>query len=163
MTKRKTVGLTEAWWVWLGDASAIRVATQDEAIALLERDGKNCDVGNQHGRVDCACAVAQIVWNEPFHDASQEANGYHKVVMSPVLYVLWRGKVRKLLAARMTPSKLAARRRSWEVDASGNRAWWPKQYDEAVNDPETVIPRGKRSLAQLMSESEPAKLPGHAG
>ncbi|WP_454727832.1 MULTISPECIES: hypothetical protein [Cupriavidus] len=134
MAKRQVVSGNEAWWVWLGEAPAVRVASAEEAMTMLKRDGRDCTVRNLTGRADSVCAVLEILWNEPFRDDEEAAQGYHRVVWSPWVHVLWQGAVRGYVC------------RQW-----GEDGWWPAQYDKASADPNTVVLRGKRTLVETLS------------
>lgn len=61
MAKRQVIGLNEAWWVWLGEQPAVRVADKDEAMALMLTQGKEFGVANSRGRCDMATAVAEVL------------------------------------------------------------------------------------------------------
>ncbi len=54
MGKREVIGMTEAWWVWLGEEPAIRVVTEADATSLMlanENENAPCDAGQNTGQL----------------------------------------------------------------------------------------------------------------
>jgi len=148
-TKRQIVALREVWWVWLGEDTAITVDSEGAARQLLLSKGRDYSLSNSTGRPDIACAVAEIVWNAPL----PEGKTYHKVVLSPAALVVHQGYVRRIVR-RLTPSRLAAVTKNW-VERPGVPAWWPEQYHSAVNDPNALVLRGRREVAEQLAERWP--------
>ncbi|WP_432262811.1 hypothetical protein [Cupriavidus sp. TMH.W2] len=145
MGKREVIDLTEAWWVWVGEQPAVRVASAREARALMQREGRDCEQGNRFNRPDIACPVAELLWNEPL---PQNAT-FHRTVCSPVSLVLRRGQLRKVVS-RLAPSKFERTARGWYALEPRVPAWWPRQYLDAVDDPGTLVLRGAAPwIAQL--------------
>ncbi|WP_126223475.1 hypothetical protein [Burkholderia ambifaria] len=142
MSKRELSGLTEAWLVWVGETPAVRVATEHEARNLLLREGRDYEFVNGFNRPDMACPVVEILWNESLPDGET----FHAWVASPVLTVLRRGQLRKVLARRLPPSKFGSTAKSWYALEPRFPAWWPHQYLSAINDPETLVLRGSKPI-----------------
>lgn len=149
MAKRQAVALREVWWVWIGEEPAVSVASEEAARQLLLSSGRDYSLGNSMGRSDMACAVAEIIWNEPLPDGQD----YHKVVVSPSHLILHAGCVRRMIQ-RLTPSKLASVTNGWPAKP-GVPAWWPEQYNAALNDPNTLVLRGRRSAITQLAERWP--------
>lgn len=141
MAKREIIGMSEAWWVWLGEQPAIRVATEVDAASLMLAQGSEYGIANSHNRCDMASPVVEVLWNVPLHDGKN----HHKTVISPVLYILYKAKLRKVIQ-HLSPSKLASVSKGWEALEPKFPAWWPRQYHEAINDPEALVIRGKKPL-----------------
>jgi hypothetical protein len=150
MSKREVVGLTEAWWVWIGEKPAVRVATENEARELMLRDGRDYEFVNSFNRSDIACPVVEVLWNEPL----PEGETFHRTVCSPVLMVLRRGQLRKVVS-RLAPSKFANTAKSWFALEPGLPAWWPRQYLAAMTDPETLVLCGSKPLDAQIDERWP--------
>ncbi|MEX3555549.1 MAG: hypothetical protein VB131_02605 [Burkholderia gladioli] len=150
MGKREVLGLTEAWWVWVGEAPAVRVATESEARALMLRDGRDYEVPNSRGRSDMACPVAEVRWSDPL----PEGQTFHKTVCSPVLMVMRLGQLRKVVR-HLAPSKFNSTAKSWYALEPGVPAWWPRQYLSAVNDDETLVHRGSKPLTEQIDARWP--------
>lgn len=139
--RRQLIGITEAWWVWLGEQPAVRVATEIEARELMLREGRDYELTNSFNRSDMACPVVELLWDEPL----AQGKTCHKTVISPVMMVLRQGQLRKVVR-RLTPSRFASTAKSWYELEPRMPAWWPRQYLSAVNDPETLVLRGSKSV-----------------
>lgn len=151
MGKRQVIGLTEAWWAWIGGNPAIRLETESEARAMMLAQAKEYGITNDHGyRHDVASPVVEVLWNEPLADGKS----CHKTVISPVTLVLHNGKLRKVIRP-LSPSKLAATSKGWLALEPRLPAWWPQQYHSAINDPETLVVRGKKPLELQLAASWP--------
>jgi hypothetical protein len=144
MKKRVVESLKTVWWVWLGEAPAMRVESEDEALELLRKAGRDLPWANRHGRSDCACAVLEVVWDEAsLADWQLEARQTpDRSIIASDIYFRCDGAVARVLAP-LTPSRLAAFRRSWAKSAP-LPPWGADRYDEALNDPATVVLRGRR-------------------
>lgn len=138
---RKVIGLTEVWWVWIGEEPAVRVATEVEAKELMLQEGRDYEDANSFKRPDMACPVAEVLWSEPLMDGQS----YHKPVCAPVFMVLRRGQLRKVVR-RLAPSKFTSMAKSWYAIEPELPAWWPNHYLAAINDPNTLVLRGSKPL-----------------
>lgn len=150
MAKQKVIGLCEAWWVWLAEQPAVRIATEAEAKALMLAEGK--DISNSHNRWDMASPVAELLWNTPLPDGET----FHKTVISPVAMLLHNGKLRKFICP-LSPSKLASTSKGWYALEPDLPAWWPHQFHAAFNDPEVLVLRGKKPLKEQLDAKWPAR------
>lgn len=145
----KVVKLREVWWLWLGEASAVSVASEEIAIERLLSEGKEYVVVNSFGRSDMACAEIEITWDKPL----PEGESYHKTVSSPVFVVKHNGIARKCMQ-RLTPSKLASVSRGWnDLIKSNLPAWWPDQYRMGITSPEVLILKGKKPLELQLEQT----------
>jgi hypothetical protein len=140
-SKRLVVGLTECWWVWLGEKPATRVTSEEEARALMLHEGRDYEAVNSFNRPDMATPVVEVLWNEPL----PQGNTFHKTVCSPLLMVSRGGELRKVVR-RIAPSRFQRTAKSWYALEPELTAWWPRQYLLAINDPETLVLRGSKPL-----------------
>ncbi|GGM25450.1 hypothetical protein ACFQDN_21895 [Pseudomonas asuensis] len=150
MRKRKVVSITEAWCVWTGEKSAVRLVTKSEALELLNHQGQDCAVTNSYFRFDMACPVAQILWNEPL----EEGKTHHKIVTSPQLTVLRKGQLRTIIHP-LPPSKFKSISKAWYDVESQHIGWWPEQYITGINDPDTLVLRGSKPLTDQIDARWP--------
>lgn len=150
MGKREIVGMKEAWWVWMGDEPAIRVETEAEARSLMLNHGREYGIRNSNNRCDMASPVVEVAWN----DALPVGETCHKTVISPVVYVIHNGKLRKTIQP-ISPSELARITKEWSKQDHGLPAWLPRQYLAAMSDPETLIQRGKQPLEVQLNQRWP--------
>ncbi|CAG9260990.1 hypothetical protein BDI4_660046 [Burkholderia diffusa] len=141
MSRRQTISLTEAWWVWVGEAPAVRVATEQEAIDVMLRHARDFEIGNSHGRSDVARPIVELLRSDPL----PEGKCFHKVVFSPVRTVLRRGQLRKVVD-HLSPSRFASIAKGWYELEPRLPAWLPRQYLAAINDPETLTLRGSKPI-----------------
>jgi hypothetical protein len=147
MAKRQVLGISEAWWVWVGEQPAVRVKDASEAHALLIAEGKDYRLPNSDKRPDFACPVAEILWSDPL----PVGQAFHKTVISPVETILLNGNLRRIVGY-MSPSRYTRTVRSWFDSGPGLYAWLPAQYDSAIADPEVLVLRGRKSIIdQLLS------------
>ena len=143
----KVIGLTEAWWVWLGEEPAIRVASEEAAVNALIASGREYGIENSYGRSDMACPVAEILWDKPL----PEGKRFHKTVFSPLTMVLHKGVVRKCIG-RISPSKLAKLSKGWDQLEPKFPSWFPRQYNEALNNPDVFVLQGVRPFLDQLNE-----------
>lgn len=146
MSKRKVINLNEAWWVWIGEDPAIRVETQKEAMDLLQSKGKDYTIRNSYGRSDFASPVVELLWNTPV----PEGQSFHKTVISPVMFVKYNNDIRKMIEY-IPPSKSTSLFKSWYELEPELPAWIPNQYNEAVNDSNCLIIKGKKSIVDQLN------------
>lgn len=139
MMKRKSMKFTEAWWVWVGDEPAVRVGSELEAMKLLLEEGKEYGIGNSFNRCDMASPILEVLWNKHLPEGAT----YHNAILAPFFVILHRGVPRKVIKP-LTPSRLAQISRSWYALVPELPAWWPKQYDAAINDNAALKVRGKK-------------------
>lgn len=149
MAKRKVIGLQEAWWIWLGEDPAIRVESEEEVKNLILNKGKDYNIKNSHGRYDMACPVAEIVWSDPL----PEGKKFHKTVISPLILVLHNNKIKKMIE-HLSPSKLASVSKSWYNLEPQIPAWIPNQYNNAYNNKEVLVIKGKKSILEQLNNHE---------
>lgn len=147
MAKRKTIGLIEAWWVWIGEKKAVRVDTKEQALSLLQQ-GQEYVYTNTNGCSDSASPVVEVIWNDPLPPGKT----YHKTVISPVKYVLHNKQIVKVLRT-MPPSKSVSLFKSWYKLEPELPAWYPNQYNDALNDPQTLVIKGNKSLLQELHKN----------
>lgn len=140
MAKREVIGLHEAWQVWL-DGCVTRVETEAEAKALLLANGKEYGNPGQSGSNDYACSRIEILWNTPL----PFGQSFHKYVLSPVTMVVHHGQLRNYIQA-LSPSEFARSAKAWLALEPKLPAWWPRQYQAGLEDPEVLVLRGKQSI-----------------
>ena len=150
MGKREVIGMTEAWWVWLGEEPAIRVVTEADATSLMLAQGREYGIANSHNRSDSARPVVELLWTDPLPAHCS----HHKTVVSPVSFVLHGGKLRKVIYP-LSPSRLASISKDWYAAEPRLPAWWLRQYHAAINDPEALVVRGKKPLVFQLAERWP--------
>jgi hypothetical protein len=100
LAKREIISIQSAWWVWLVEGKAIRVATEEEAAKLLRDHGAEY-TGLKESHRELANAVREVLWNEPL----PEGQTFHKTIFDPLKMLLYKGQARKILP-RMSPSRL---------------------------------------------------------
>lgn len=148
--KKKTIAIKEAWWVWLGEESAIRVENESEARSLLLQSGKEYDICNSYNRSDCASPVAELLWNTPLG----EGESFHKTVISPLVIVLHNKELRKVVY-NIPPSKQASLFKGWYELEPELPAWIPNQYNAAINDVDCLIVKSKKPLIEQLRNKWP--------
>jgi hypothetical protein len=148
MAKFKVISLRETWWVWLNNKTREEVGSKQAAIEKLLKEG--CKLGDISKRHDHARAIVEILWDMPL----EEGESYHKAVLSPARLVLHGGNVRCIID-KLTPSRLASMSKSWLALEPDFPAWWPKQYHAAINDPKTLILRGKKPVIDQLKARWP--------
>lgn len=145
---KNIVEMREAYWVWLGENSAIRVASEDAVLSMYLECGQEFNVANSFGRCDQACKVLEIVWDEPL----LEGKTCHKTIFSPVDIIKFNGEIRKVIRYQY-PSRLVGLRKSW---AKHGENWWPNEYDQAIVNPDVCVLRGRKSeIEQLAVKFSP--------
>jgi len=105
------------------------VSSIQEAIDILKLHGR--DVAKTlAASTDAARAFVEILWDTPLEDGQL----YHKRIYAPVIFFLWDGEIKGRMYYER-PSQLAKMREDW----ASLDGWWPKQYDKARNDKNTLI------------------------
>lgn len=143
---KRVVEISQQWMVWLGKESGVRFTGEQDALSALRESGLDCDERNCFGRFDHASPIALLTWNRPL----EGGENYHKMVVSPVFFVLWGGLPRKILSYQ-SPSRLRGVRKDWgQLKEYGMLPWWVDQYDRALDDPDTVRYSGRKPIHDVL-------------
>lgn len=144
----KVTAVREVWWVWgaAGEDGApiTEVATQDEALELLKA-GPSYDETSMWR--NCSAYPVILLW----WDGAREDGKCSKHIIGPSGYVKAGDRIRRYMR-KLEARKLRSLRESWSK--SPMNGWYPKQYDAALADKETLVmgATSKKTLGDYLKE-----------